>query len=51
VLRTTLENLAERVKASGIKKQALILVGTFLSSKEKHLRSKLYNRDFKRERR
>jgi precorrin-4/cobalt-precorrin-4 C11-methyltransferase len=51
VLRTTLKNLAERVKASGIDKQALILVGTFLNSKEKHLRSKLYNRDFKRERR
>jgi precorrin-4/cobalt-precorrin-4 C11-methyltransferase len=50
VLRTTLKDLAERVKASGIKKQALILVGAFLNSKEKHLRSKLYNRDFKRER-
>jgi precorrin-4/cobalt-precorrin-4 C11-methyltransferase len=50
VLRTTLKNLAERVKASGIKKQALILVGTFLDSKKKHLRSKLYNRDVKRER-
>jgi precorrin-4/cobalt-precorrin-4 C11-methyltransferase len=51
VLRTTLKNLAERVKTSGIKKQALILVGTFLDSKEKHLRSRLYNRDFKREHR
>lgn len=49
VLRTTLKNLMERVKASGIRKQALILVGTFLNSKEKHLRSKLYNRGFKRE--
>jgi precorrin-4/cobalt-precorrin-4 C11-methyltransferase len=49
VLRTTLGNLVERVKASGIKKQALILVGAFLDSKEKHRRSKLYNRGFKRE--
>jgi precorrin-4/cobalt-precorrin-4 C11-methyltransferase len=51
VLRTTLKNLAKRVKASGIKKQALILVGNFLDSKKKHLRSRLYNGDFKRERR
>jgi len=49
VLRTTLNKLTERMKASGIKKQALILVGNFLNSKEKHLRSRLYNRDFKRE--
>ena len=49
VLRTTLRDLVERVKASGIRKQALILVGAFLNSKEKHLRSKLYNRGFKRE--
>lgn len=49
VLRTTLSNLAERVKASSIRKQALILVGAFLNSKEKHLRSKLYNRGFKRD--
>lgn len=50
VLRTTLANLVERVKASGIRQQALILVGAFLNSREKHLRSKLYNRGFKRER-
>jgi len=49
VLRTTLSNLVERVKASGIRKQALILVGTFLNSKGKHRRSKLYNRGFKGE--
>ena len=49
VLRTTIKNLVEQVKASGIKKQALILVGNFLNSKGKHLRSRLYNRDFKRE--
>jgi precorrin-4/cobalt-precorrin-4 C11-methyltransferase len=47
VLRTTLKDLSEQLKASGIKKQALILVGNFLNAKEKHLRSKLYNRDFK----
>ena len=49
VLQTTLRNLVERVKASGIRKQALILVGAFLNSREKYLRSKLYNRGFKHE--
>jgi len=49
VLRTTLENLTERVKASGITKQALILVGAFLDSKKKSQRSKLYSRGFKSE--
>ncbi len=49
VLRTTLENLVERVKTSGIRKQALILVGDFLNSKNKDRRSKLYDRGFKRE--
>jgi len=48
VLRTTLSNLAEKVKASGIRKQALILVGAFLNSRGKHRRSKLYNRGFKK---
>jgi precorrin-4/cobalt-precorrin-4 C11-methyltransferase len=48
VLRTTLSNLEERVKASGIKKQALILVGAFLNPEGKR-RSKLYSRGFKRE--
>jgi precorrin-4/cobalt-precorrin-4 C11-methyltransferase len=43
VLRTTLSNLLERVKASGITKQALILVGAFLGSKGKRRRSKLYS--------
>ncbi len=47
VVRTTLNNLAEQVRASGIRKQALILVGAFLNSKEKDLRSRLYNKDFK----
>jgi precorrin-4/cobalt-precorrin-4 C11-methyltransferase len=49
VLRTTLSNLVERVKASGIRKQALILVGAFLGSKGKRRRSKLYSRGFKSE--
>jgi len=49
VLRTTLKNLVERVKTSGIRKQALILVGAFLNSKEKARRSKLYDRDFRHE--
>ncbi len=48
VLRTTLENLVERVKASGIKKQALILVGAFLNSERKRRRSKLYSRGSKK---
>jgi precorrin-4/cobalt-precorrin-4 C11-methyltransferase len=47
VLRTTLENLAERVKASGITKQALILVGAFLGARNKSRRSKLYSRGSK----
>ena len=49
VLRTTLRNLVDRVKTSGIRQQALILVGNFLNSKRKDLRSKLYNRSFKHE--
>jgi precorrin-4/cobalt-precorrin-4 C11-methyltransferase len=49
ILRTNLKNLVERVKASGIRKQALILVGAFLESKNKQPRSRLYDRGFKRE--
>lgn len=49
VLRTTLNNLTDRVKASGIRKQALILVGSFLGSKEKAKHSKLYDESFKHE--
>jgi len=49
VLRTTLRELVENVKASGIRKQALILVGDFLNPKKKSQRSRLYNRGFKRE--
>ena len=49
VLRTTLRELAECVKTAGITKQALILIGSFLNSKEKGRRSKLYDQDFKHE--
>jgi len=49
VLRTTLGSLVESVRTSGIRKQALILVGAFLNSREKNLRSKLYSRGFKHE--
>ena len=49
VVRTTLKNLAEQMKASGIRKQALILVGAFLNSKDNNLRSRLYDKDFKHE--
>ncbi len=48
VLRTTLDKLVERVKASGIRKQALILVGRFLNPEEGS-RSKLYDKNFKHE--
>jgi precorrin-4/cobalt-precorrin-4 C11-methyltransferase len=47
ILRAPLKSLAERVQASGIGKQALILVGAFLGLKKK-TRSRLYNRGFKK---
>jgi len=50
ILRTPLKSLVERVKASGIRKQALILVGAFLNPKNKQRRSRLYNRGSKDER-
>ena len=49
VVRAPLKNLATQMKTLGIRKQALILVGAFLNSKEKGLHSKLYDRDFKHE--
>lgn len=49
VVRTTLDNLAARLREKGIRKQALILVGAFLEAKEKDLRSRLYDRDFRHE--
>ncbi len=48
MLRTTLKKLVAEVRASGIKKQALILVGAFLEAKEKKQRSKLYGRGFEK---
>ena len=48
VIRMPLKNLEEQANNSGISKQALILVGDFLSP-EKVSRSRLYNGDFKRE--
>jgi precorrin-4/cobalt-precorrin-4 C11-methyltransferase len=48
ILRAPLKSLAELVQASGIKKQALILVGAFLDLKKKSRRSKLYNRSFEK---
>jgi precorrin-4/cobalt-precorrin-4 C11-methyltransferase len=48
VIRTTLGDLSKRVRESAIKKQALILVGRFLSQQEKGVRSKLYDKDFRR---
>jgi precorrin-4/cobalt-precorrin-4 C11-methyltransferase len=47
ILRAPLKSLAERVRAAGIKKQALILVGAFLEAKKK-MRSRLYNRSFEK---
>lgn len=45
VLRTTLKDLVKTVQSSGIKKQALILVGNFLQPHKKE-RSKLYDGKF-----
>lgn len=47
IIRAKLDNLAESVKKSGIKRQALILVGNFLNGNDKKLRSKLYDGNFK----
>ena len=47
ILRAPLKNLVGLVKASGIGKQALILVGAFLKAKKK-TRSRLYNRSFEK---
>ncbi|MDO8569078.1 MAG: precorrin-4 C(11)-methyltransferase [Dehalococcoidales bacterium] len=45
VIRTTLDNLAEQVGQSGIKQQALILVGQCLERRETY--SKLYDKGFR----
>ncbi len=47
VIQTTLSDLTKQVRESGIKQQALILVGKFLEYRGKGLRSKLYDKDFK----
>jgi precorrin-4/cobalt-precorrin-4 C11-methyltransferase len=49
IIRTTLETLAEDMKNAGIKKQALILIGSFLESCTEKRRSKLYDRKFNHE--
>ncbi len=49
VVRTTLNDMAAQMKTAGIRKQALILVGAFLNSKDNNLRSRLYDKDFKHE--
>jgi len=47
VLRTDLKNLADEVRAAGISKQALVLVGDFLRPASGERRSKLYDKRFK----
>jgi len=51
LLRTTLENLVPEIKAAGIKKQALILIGRFLETGSGRRRSRLYDRKFQHGRR
>lgn len=46
VLRATLEDVTERVRALGVKRQALILVGNVLDPKREGCRSRLYNKNF-----
>lgn len=47
VIKTDLGNLSEQAGNMGISKQALILVGNFLSKKAGEKRSKLYHKEFK----
>ena len=49
VVPAPLKELAKQVQKSGIKKQALILVGDFLNAKAKGQRSRLYDGNFKHE--
>jgi precorrin-4/cobalt-precorrin-4 C11-methyltransferase len=46
VIRTVLNDVAEKVRGSDIKRQALILVGSVLSPERKDHRSRLYSSDF-----
>ncbi len=47
IIRTTLGSLAERVGKSGVRQQALILVGQFLNKRGRSPRSKLYDENFR----
>lgn len=47
ILRATLDRLAERVRAAGINRHAIIFIGEFLDPKEGDHRSKLYDGSFK----
>lgn len=47
ILHTSLSEIAKIVKASGINRQALILVGDFLDPGVKSFTSKLYDRNFR----
>lgn len=47
VLRSTLDTLAQSIKAAGITRHAIILVGEFLNSKGGNPRSRLYHEDFR----
>lgn len=49
ILRGTLNDIVQRVQSSGIRKQAMILVGDFLTAKDGLSRSKLYDGNFKHE--
>jgi len=46
VIRSTLKDIAKKVGALGIERQALILVGSVLDSKRKGYHSRLYNKNF-----
>ncbi|MDP2731175.1 MAG: precorrin-4 C(11)-methyltransferase [Dehalococcoidales bacterium] len=47
ILVANLDSLAEQVRAAGITRQAIILVGEFLNSRAENRRSKLYDKSFK----
>jgi len=47
VIRSTLQDIVKRVQTLGIKRQALILVGSVLASERKDYRSKLYHKNFR----
>jgi len=47
VVRSTLQDIVKRVQTLGIKRQALILVGSVLAPERKEYRSKLYHKNFR----